>query len=125
MKWLLRLYPQAWRQRYGEEVAALLVSEPQTLRVALDLVAGAIDSWINPQWISHNSEQRGQTVKKNKWISVLLVIGIAVAIGTASGVALGLWGGSLSAPFRAIINFLIVLVIAGVSQWVWRRRSGA
>jgi len=47
---LLRLYPRAWRQRYGEEVASLLVAEPRSFRLFLDLIAGAIDAWLKPQW---------------------------------------------------------------------------
>lgn len=50
MTWLLRLYPRAWRDRYGEEVAVMLQNAPRTLRLALDLVAGAIDARLNPQW---------------------------------------------------------------------------
>jgi len=47
---LLRLYPRAWRQRYGEEVAALVAAEPRSFRLTLDLIAGAIDAWMKPQW---------------------------------------------------------------------------
>lgn len=50
MTWMLRLYPQAWRQRYGEEVAALVASEPRSFRLFFDLIAGAIDAWLKPQW---------------------------------------------------------------------------
>jgi TonB family protein len=51
MRWWLRLYPRAWRERYRDEVAALLASEKPTLRVALDLIFGAVDARLNPQWI--------------------------------------------------------------------------
>ena len=46
---LLRLYPRAWRDRYGGEVAALLAAEPMTARLALDLIAGAVDARVRPQ----------------------------------------------------------------------------
>jgi hypothetical protein len=47
--WLIRLYPPAWRRRYGPELAALLAAQPGSFRTAVDLVAGAVDAWLNPQ----------------------------------------------------------------------------
>jgi hypothetical protein len=47
--WLIRLYPPAWRRRYGRELAALLAAQPASFRTAVDLVAGAVDAWLNPQ----------------------------------------------------------------------------
>ena len=46
---LLRLYPRAWRRRYGAEMRALLEDEQTTLRTYVDLLAGAIDARRNPQ----------------------------------------------------------------------------
>jgi len=47
--WLIRLYPSAWRRRYGRELAELLATQPASFRTAIDLVAGAVDAWLNPQ----------------------------------------------------------------------------
>lgn len=49
MTWLIGLYPPAWRRRYGRELADLLATQPASLRTAIDLVAGAVDAWLNPQ----------------------------------------------------------------------------
>ena len=49
MTWLIRLYPPAWRRRYGRELAELLAAQPVSFRTAVDLVAGAVDAWLNPQ----------------------------------------------------------------------------
>ncbi|MFI5274143.1 MAG: hypothetical protein ACHQ4H_14000 [Ktedonobacterales bacterium] len=46
--WLLRLYPTAWRARYGEEFAALLDDEPPTFFGLLDVLLGALDAHIAP-----------------------------------------------------------------------------
>jgi hypothetical protein len=46
---LLRLYPRAWRRRYGAEMDAMLAGEPLTPRTLVDLLAGAIDARLNPQ----------------------------------------------------------------------------
>jgi hypothetical protein len=48
MTWLLRLYPSPWRRRYGDEVAELLAHQGFSLRIAVDLIAGAIDVWLHP-----------------------------------------------------------------------------
>jgi hypothetical protein len=47
--WLVRLYPPRWRQRYGRELEEWLEAEPASFRTAIDLIAGAVDAWINPQ----------------------------------------------------------------------------
>ena len=49
MTWLIRLYPPAWRRRYGRELADLIATQPASIGTAIDLVAAAIDAWLNPQ----------------------------------------------------------------------------
>ncbi|HKV83453.1 MAG TPA: hypothetical protein VJN88_02785 [Ktedonobacterales bacterium] len=44
MRLLLRLYPIAWRARYGDEFAALLEARPMTPRIVLDVMTGALDA---------------------------------------------------------------------------------
>jgi hypothetical protein len=50
---LVRLYPRVWRERYGEEFAALLADCAVTPGTALDVLCSALDAhWmeINRQW---------------------------------------------------------------------------
>ena len=49
MTWLIKLYPPAWRRRYGRELADLISTQPASFGMAIDLVAAAIDAWIYPQ----------------------------------------------------------------------------
>ena len=49
MKWLIGLYPPAWRRRYGRELAELIATQPSSFGMAIDLVAAAIDAWAHPQ----------------------------------------------------------------------------
>jgi hypothetical protein len=49
MTWLIRLYPPAWRRRYGRELAELLAGQPRSFSAAVDLISGAVDAWLNPQ----------------------------------------------------------------------------
>ena len=55
---LVRLYPRAWRQRYGPEMQELLDAEKPSLRTYADLIAGAVDARLNPQ--SKPAERAGQ-----------------------------------------------------------------
>ena len=48
MRALLRLYPGAWRSRYGDEMEALLEQRPPGRRERLDLLRGALDAWLHP-----------------------------------------------------------------------------
>jgi hypothetical protein len=78
MTWLLALYPPRWRRRYGDELRALIGSQPFSLHAAIDLIAGAIDAWLEPQKIPMQPEttQEGVTM-----------IGTMIKLGcTGSGV---------------------------------------
>jgi len=46
---LVRLYPEAWRQRYGDEFAAVLEQQPASVVEVLDIVWGAMDAHLFPQ----------------------------------------------------------------------------
>jgi len=48
---LLRFYPARWRQRYGEEIADLLATEPPSVRRAVDLLRGLIDAHLHPELV--------------------------------------------------------------------------
>ena len=45
--WLLRLYPRAWRDRYGDEFLALLESCPLSLGMVGDICLGAVDARLH------------------------------------------------------------------------------
>jgi hypothetical protein len=46
---LVRLYPRAWRERYGDEFEALVTSQAQGPRLWLDVLMGALDARMAPQ----------------------------------------------------------------------------
>jgi hypothetical protein len=48
MKWILALYPLAWRQRYQEEMLALLEQHQITWRTVVDLLLGAVVARLDP-----------------------------------------------------------------------------
>ena len=44
---LLRLYPRAWRERYGDEFLAIAGDRGLGLQQTIDIVSGAIDAWLS------------------------------------------------------------------------------
>lgn len=46
---MVRLYPPRWQRRYGRELEEWLAAEPASFRTTIDLMAGAVDAWVNPQ----------------------------------------------------------------------------
>jgi hypothetical protein len=76
-RWLLALYPSAWRERYGSEVVSLseeLIGTGETtpLRAGLDLAAGA-------------AIERGRSlVRSRRPALVLAVVAMIVAGGTVT-----------------------------------------
>lgn len=45
---LLRLYPRAWQERYGDELAGILGQEAMGARSRIDIVRGALDARLHP-----------------------------------------------------------------------------
>jgi hypothetical protein len=58
---LLRLYPPAWRERYGEEMLALLEQHHLSMRTRIDLLRGALDAQLH---------QRSPVMSRNRRPSV-------------------------------------------------------
>jgi len=44
---LLRLYPRAWRERYGDEFAGFVGDRPLSLQQVVDIAGGALDAWTS------------------------------------------------------------------------------
>lgn len=74
MRWLLALYPPRWRRRYGEELRELIGSQPFSLHSVIDLVAGAIDAWLEPQKMP---AQPGRNQEELTMIGTMLKVGCA------------------------------------------------
>jgi hypothetical protein len=90
VRWLVRLYPRDWRRRYGREMEAQLRLWRPGPREAFDLLAGAVDAHVHPQWSGRRSRGRGRA-----WLAAALGVlfaalashGIAVALGAADAIA--------------------------------------
>jgi len=75
MRWLLKLYPPAWRERYEAEMAALLDEQRAGTRTIVDLIRGAADAWmIGP---------RGPFGGLEVWLAGIAYAAASVAIAVA------------------------------------------
>jgi hypothetical protein len=61
-KRLLLLYPEAWRDRYGEEMSALLDQAPPSITATLDLLRGALTAHLRPLASSAPAAQARGTI---------------------------------------------------------------
>lgn len=90
----LRLYPKAWRERYGDEMAEVLARQRWSLSLALDLVAGAIDARLNAgQLVSETKGEKqmfarvarlscagygSKVTARDRWLSIGLALGVTI-----------------------------------------------
>ena len=83
MTWLLALYPPRWRRRYGDELRALIGAQPFSVHAVVDLIAGAIDAWLEPQKIPMQPApavgEKGGTM-----IGSMMKLGCAASTGRVS-----------------------------------------
>jgi len=52
---MVRLYPRAWRERYGEEFGAVLEERRASVSDVCDVALGALDAWLHPQVVQGRS----------------------------------------------------------------------
>lgn len=88
MNRLLRLYPAAWRERYGDELIALLDDHPATISDHLDLIRGALDARLHPQVRGAATPDKESPVNQRLLGVLAAVGGIAWIIGVATALIL-------------------------------------
>lgn len=90
MSALIRLYPQAWRDRYGDELSDLLSGRAIGIDGRLDLVRGAIDAHRHPELVDPSvpdpatmapvSRQRFEDLRVARRLGIGAVVGAGVWI---------------------------------------------
>ena len=112
---LLRLYPSWWRERYGDEMAALLETRPPDARARLDLVRGAFDAHLR-------SPEPGRG--PGRAVAAALVAGAAWTIAGVASVGGPVppdWPGYLDSTLPvAVVGVLAILIASlGVTRLAW------
>jgi hypothetical protein len=103
------LYPRVWRERYGEELQAVLEAERIGLRARVDLIRGAMDAHLHPQLPSPLP---------------VVAAGTASAFAVAHAVALWAqpvptdWPGYLDEALPLIIASVVALVPVLIGLWL-------
>lgn len=97
MRWLVRLYPRAWRLRYEEEFLELLQEQAPSLRLWFDVVVGALDAHLYPQATFRTDMEKqmrniacgeGQSVSMGRAVvGALSILGLSL-VATAASVLL-------------------------------------
>jgi hypothetical protein len=105
-RWLVRLYPRAWRERYGAEMSAMLEQMPLTPAAVIDLVAGAIDARVAPHVVASRPISSSEKEKamltnmmkrcaagpalsvRDQWIGAWVMLGSCLLFSVAY-----VWGG--------------------------------
>ena len=114
----IRLYPAAWRARYGDELAALLEDRPPGPFDVADLLLAALDAHLHLRGLSNRSEHR-----KGIPMSLRLAGFAALACGAFWLATLGLLIVNSGVGFFAILaaEASLLIAIAGLSAVQSRR----
>ena len=91
---LIRLYPRAWRDRYGPEMRELLAAGKPSLRTYADLIAGAVDARLNPQW--NPAERAGNTEGANQMVKAFRCAPAGVSLADQGRSVGWMLGGTLA-----------------------------
>jgi hypothetical protein len=104
---LVSLYPRKWRRRYGDELTEMIAAERFSLRMVVDVLAGAIDARLNsPETVLHEKDQKEPMrfafrcapltmSRSEQWRSAAWMIGGSLLL-TGVALVLKLTGGSKS-----------------------------
>jgi len=75
MTWLALLYPPAWRDRYGEEMEALLAEEHVGVTEIWDVLCGALDAWITgPRGVTSGANTSLRAVASFAVVALVFVV---------------------------------------------------
>jgi hypothetical protein len=75
MRWIVGLYPQAWRERYGDEMEALLEDYPLSPLTAADLLLGAAAAHVDQLLVLLRRRRGVPPVTREQVVSLALGVG--------------------------------------------------
>jgi hypothetical protein len=112
VKLLLRLYPGWWRRRYGTEALDILQGRPITAASLVDLLAGALDAWVNQEMPPSGVGESDAPIAEGG----LFMVGNRIRISGASAASFATALGPVLRRKAATIvaPVLLAIVLAGV-----------
>jgi hypothetical protein len=138
--WLLYLYPQAWRDRYGDEFLAMLESCPPSLRVVGDICLGAADARLHLDTLLGRISSHMNRLRNSAIVVFCAYIGFVVAglafgkmveyddfqnlLHSNSSVAIAYWtlyAGAIAALVAVLVGGLPLALAAARKAFAGRR----
>jgi hypothetical protein len=130
MSRLVRLYPAAWRDRYGDELAALLEDRPPGPFDVADLLLGAIDAHLHLRGLGNRSEHRKGIPMSLRLSGSAAILGGGLWIIFFVIASISYTGVDLDAAWFPVVlgaGLLTLAALAGLSafefrdhpRWVW------
>jgi len=117
VSWILSLYPRGWRERYQEEMMALLEEYTITLKTIFDLLLGALDARLDPSYRTKEGFmfRRFHDVRFLSYIYVcaLAIFLVAINCWALTIDAFGYWLTSFDSPSPFIHSAPMGITIAG------------
>src|SRR5690349_18598743 len=113
---LLHLYPRAWRDRYGDEVASVLAEHRVTYWTALDLVLGAFDAHLHGDLLPRRLASMAHRIRSSE-----ITIFCAFVLFCIAWLPLGLVRDPLpiwQAAVAAHPELLIALTLLGIAALI-------
>lgn len=103
------LYPRAWRDRYGDELEAVLEEDGLGLRTRLDLLRGAVDAHLHPVMPSPLPVIAALSAS---------AFAVAHALAIASQPVPTDWPGYLDEALPLVIASVLALIPAVIGLWL-------
>jgi hypothetical protein len=113
---LLQLYPRAWRERYGDEVASVLADHHVTYWTLLDVLLGALDAHFHRELLPRRLLSMAHRIRSSEIVIFCAVVLFCVAWLPLRLVRdpLPVWQAAVAAH-PELLTALTVLDLAGLS----------
>jgi len=114
---LLRLYPAAWRTRYGDEFDALLAERHLGPFDVADVLLGAVDAHVHRRGDPASEHGKGLTMSRHLGGTAAVIAGCLMLVG----LAMGPLPNSPSAAVMFVGLAMLLPALAGLSSFQSRR----
>ena len=126
MSLLVRLYPASWRERYGDEMAAMLEDRPPGPFDLADLLLGALDAHLHLRGLGNRSQHRKGIPMTLRLAGLAAIIGGALWTVVLVLASLSSAEGLEKVPLTLLLVAGIALLagLAGLSAFQFRHYPG-
>jgi hypothetical protein len=117
--WILNFYPRRWRERYQEEMLAVLEQHAISLTTLLDLLLGALDARLDPAYRTKEGfmfhRLRDTRILSTSYIGALAIFLFSATLWTLLNGSLAFQDNPLGGNTEAIASTASIVIIPGLS----------